>query len=263
MAAAFGRRYAGSQKQAESELRDLLDDLTRLRLELDVPLGAFLSGGIDSAGVVDAMRQAVVPENIRAYTIGFRERSYSEVDEALQSAHVLGVALQKREVYPDVLADLPKIFAHAGEPFADTSIIPTSTLRGSPASKSRSRSPATAGQLFGGYETYVADRLHGLMSRLPRSMLSAVAMIAENVMPVTRNKVSLDYKIRQFVNNAHLDFRRAHWSWRTMFDEAGRRRILTPEWADLAAQEDGFDVVDRRFDEVAALIRLIRPCMWT
>lgn len=252
LAAAFGRRYTGSQKQAEADLRDLLDDSTRLRLESDVPLGAFLSGGIDSAGVVDAMRQAIAPNNIRAYTIGFRERSYSEVDEALESARVLGVALRQREVYPDVLADLPRIFAHAGEPFADTSIIPTYYLaRFAREEVTVALSGDGGDELFGGYETYVADRLHGLLSHLPRSMLSAFARIAESVIPVTRNKVSLDYKIRQFANNAHLDFRRAHWSWRTMFDEAGRRQILTPEWAHLAAQEDGFDVVDRRFDEVA------------
>src|SRR4051794_27256916 len=252
LAAAFGRRYTGSQKQAEAELRNLVDDSTRLRLESDVPLGAFLSGGIDSAGVVDAMRQAVQPDNIRAYTIGFRERSYSEIDEALESAGVLGVALRQREVYPDVPADLPQIFGHAGEPFADTSIIPTYYLaRFAREEVTVALSGDGGDELFAGYETYVADRLHGLLSYLPRPMLSAAARIAETVLPVTRNKVSLDYKIRQFVNNAHLDFRRAHWSWRTMFDEAGRRQILTPEWADLVAHEDGFDVVNRRFDEVA------------
>lgn len=252
LAAAFGRRYTGSQKQAEAELRNLVDDSTRLRLESDVPLGAFLSGGIDSAGVVDAMRQAVVPANIRAYTIGFRERSYSEVTEAHESARVLGVGLRVREVYPDVLTDLPRIFRHAGEPFADTSIIPTYYLAKFAREQVTVALSGDGGdELFGGYETYVADRLHGLLSRFPRPMLSAFAKTAETVMPVTRNKVSLDYKVRQFFNNAHLDFRSAHWSWRTMFDEAGRRQILAPEWADLAASADGLDVIHRRFNEVA------------
>lgn len=252
LATAFRHHYAGSQKQAESELRDLLDDSTRLRLESDVPLGAFLSGGIDSAGVVDAMRQAVEPDNIRAYTIGFRERSYSEMDEALESAGVLGVALRQREVYPDVPADLPHIFGHAGEPFADTSIIPTYYLAKFAREEVTVALSGDGGdELFAGYETYVADRLHGLLSRLPRAALQALAGISEAVLPVTRNKVSLDYKIRQFANNAHLDFRRAHWSWRTIFDEAGRHEILTPDWARVAAREDGFDVVDRRFDEIA------------
>ena len=63
--------------------------------------------------------------------------------------------------------------------------------------------------------------------------------------------MSLDYKARQFLNNARLDFRRAHWSWRTMFDEAGRRQILTRDWAEITAPEDGVDVVDQRFDEVS------------
>jgi asparagine synthase (glutamine-hydrolysing) len=106
-------------------------------------------------------------------------------------------------------------------------------------------------ELFAGYETYVADRIHGVLSRIPKPLLSALAATATTMMPVSRNRVSLDYKLRQFLNNAHLDFRRAHWSWRTIFDEAGRRQILTPGWADAAASEDGFDVANRRFEEVS------------
>jgi asparagine synthase (glutamine-hydrolysing) len=252
LASAFGRRFSGSQAQAEGILRDLLDDSTRLRLESDVPLGAFLSGGIDSAGVVDSMRQTVAPEQIRAYTIGFRERTYSETSEARLSADVLGVSLQEQEVSPDLLGDLPKIFDCAGEPFADTSLFPTYYLA---RFARRDVTVALTGdggdELFGGYETYVADRMHGLLSRIPQPLLSALSKTVANVMPVTKNRVSLDYKLRQFLNNAHLDFRRAHWSWRFMFDAVGRRQILTRDWAENAASEDGFDVVSRRFDEVA------------
>lgn len=252
LAACFKRRFDGSLAQAEAKLRDLLDDSTRLRLESDVPLGAFLSGGVDSAGVVDGMRQAVSAERIRAYTIGFRERTYSEVAEARSSADVLGVSLQVQEVYPNVLDDVPKIFESADEPFADTSIIPTYYLaRFAREEVTVALSGDGGDELFGGYETYVADRMHRMVSKVPQPLLTAFAKIVSGSIPVTRNRVSLDYKIRQFLNNAHLGFRRAHWSWRTMFDEAGRRQILTRDWADLAASEDGFDIVSRRFDEVA------------
>jgi asparagine synthase (glutamine-hydrolysing) len=252
LASAFGRRFSGSQPQAEAALRELLGDSTRLRLEADVPLGAFLSGGIDSAGVVDSMRQAVKPSQIRAYTIGFRERTYSEVDEARLSAGVLGISLREQEVYPDVLGDLPKIFDSADEPFADTSIIPTYYLARFARQQVTVALTGDGGdELFGGYETYVADRIHGMLSRMPRPLLAGFAKIVSKSMPVTRNRVSLDYKARQFLNNAHLEFRRAHWSWRTMFDDAGRRQILTRDWTEIAASEDGFDVVNRRFDEVA------------
>jgi asparagine synthase (glutamine-hydrolysing) len=252
LASAFKRRFAGSRAEAEATLRDLLDDSTRLRLESDVPLGAFLSGGIDSAGVVDGMRQAVSAEHIRAYTIGFRERTYSEVAEARLSAEMLGVSLREQEVYPDILDDIPKIFESADEPFADTSMIPTYYLA---RFARREVTVAVTGdggdELFGGYETYVADRIHGLFAFLPRPLLTRIAKIVSRGIPVTRDRVSFDYKLRQFMANAHLDFRRAHWSWRVMFDQAGRRQILTRDWADIAASEDGFDVVNRRFDEVA------------
>lgn len=252
LASAFGRRFSGSMTQAEATLRDLLDDSTRLRLESDVPVGAFLSGGIDSAGVVDGMRQAVSREQIRAYTIGFRERTYSEIDEARVSAGILGVSLHEQEVYPDVLGDVPKIFDSADEPFADTSIIPTYYLaRFARQQVTVALSGDGGDELFGGYETYVADRIHGVLSRVPQPVLTGIARIVSAGMPVTRNRVSLDYKMRQFLNNAHQDFRRAHWSWRFMFDAAGRQQILTRDWAEIAAAEDGFDVVNRRFNEVA------------
>lgn len=252
LAACFRRRFDGSLAQAKATLRNLLDDSTRLRLESDVPLGAFLSGGVDSAGVVDSMRRATSADRIRAYTIGFRERTYSEVAEARSSADVLGVSLRAQEVYPNVLDDVPKIFESADEPFADTSIIPTYYLaRFARKEVTVALSGDGGDELFGGYETYVADRMHRMASKVPQPLLTAFARIVSGSIPVTRNRVSLDYKIRQFLNNAHLGFRRAHWSWRTMFDEAGRRQILTRNWADLAASEDGFDVVNRRFDEVA------------
>lgn len=252
LASAFQRRFSGSQAKAESVLCELLDDSTRLRLESDVPLGAFLSGGVDSAGVVDSMREEVDPRQIRAYTIGFRERTYSEVDAARVSAGILGVSLREQEVYPDVLGDIPKIFESADEPFADTSIVPTFYLARFARQEVTVALTGDGGdELFGGYETYVADRIHGMLSRMPRPVLAGFAKIVASCVPVTRNRVSFDYKLRQFLNNAHLDFRRAHWSWRTMFDEAGRRQILTQDWAEIAAPEDGFDVVNRRFDEVA------------
>jgi asparagine synthase (glutamine-hydrolysing) len=252
LASAFKRRFDGSLAQAESTLRDLLEDSTRLRLESDVPLGAFLSGGVDSAGVVDGMRQVVSAEQIRAYTIGFRERTYSEIAEARSSADVLGVSLREHEVYPSMLEDVPRIFDTADEPFADTSIIPTFYLARFARQEVTVALTGDGGdELFGGYETYVADRIHRTVSRIPRPLLRGLATIVSGSLPVTRNRVSLDYKIRQFLNSTHLDFRRAHWSWRTIFDEVGRRQILTRDWADLAASEDGFGLVNRLFDAVA------------
>ena len=167
-------------------MRDLLDDSTRLRLESDVSLGAFPSGGIDSAGVVASMRQAANAEQIRAYTIGFREHTYSEVAEALLSANALSVSLREREVYPDVLGGIPKIFDSADKPFADTSIIPTYNLAHLARQEITVALTGDGGdELFGGYDTYVADRIHALLSWVPQPLLAHLAKIVSNSIRVT------------------------------------------------------------------------------
>jgi asparagine synthase (glutamine-hydrolysing) len=112
LASAFNSPYQRSPTQAQEEITELLRDSVRLRLESDVPIGVFLSGGIDSAGITAAMKHSIPSKAIQAYTMGFREDSYSEVEEARASASSLGVSFHSREVQPALLSELPKILYH-------------------------------------------------------------------------------------------------------------------------------------------------------
>ncbi len=249
LAGAFRRKRRWSSFDAcAEEARALLWDATRLRLESDVPLGAFLSGGIDSAGVVAGMCAAAAPGSVRTFSAGFADRAFTEIDQARATANALGCAFDSEEVSTDLARDVPRILYEADEPFGDSSIIPTYYLARFARRKVTVALSGDGGdELFGGYETYVADLLHAGARRAPRPAVALARIFAERVLPTTHGKVSFDYKLRQFLKAAHQPFERAHWSWRNMFDEEGRRTVLSAEWRAEAAPHDGFDEVSRCF----------------
>ena len=119
--------YASPAEAAEA-LRELLDDSVRARLVSDVPLGVFLSGGVDSSTLAASMCRALPPAEVRSFSMGFQEATFSEVQEARATAAHLGVVHRDMETAAEVADLLPRIVYAADEPFADTSMIPTYLL---------------------------------------------------------------------------------------------------------------------------------------
>ncbi|MFN7954695.1 MAG: asparagine synthase (glutamine-hydrolyzing) [bacterium] len=107
-----------------AELVEQLREAVRLRLISDVPLGAFLSGGVDSSAVVAMMAQAGVGR-VKTFSIGFREAEYDETRWARRVAERYGTEHEEMIVEPDAVDVVPKLVWHYGEPFADSSAVPT------------------------------------------------------------------------------------------------------------------------------------------
>ena len=239
-----------SADEAADALDALLRDAVRLRLESDVPLGAFLSGGIDSSLIVAMMRDGLMTGRVDAFTAGFGDASYDERPQARRIAGHLGVTLHEQTVADEAMADLLRLMALAGEPFADTSLLPTYHLCGlARRHVTVSLSGDGGDELFAGYETYVADRLHHLIRAVPAPLTRLAERALGALLPVSMTKVSLDYKLRQFLAGARHEFRRAHYSWRTLFAEDELTRLIRPERAE-ARQSDPYDGFHGHYEAV-------------
>jgi asparagine synthase (glutamine-hydrolysing) len=173
----YGRRFEGTEQEAHSEIREHLRRATRKRMVSDVPLGAFLSGGVDSAAVVAAMAEAS-PRPVQTFSIGF-EGELNELPLARLVAERFGTEHHELMVEPKAIEVIPKIVRHYGEPFADATAIPTFYLA---EMARRHVTVALNGdggdEAFAGYTRYVAQAALAKVGRLPtpaRRLLSAVA----------------------------------------------------------------------------------------
>ncbi len=173
----------GSDVETVDEFEALLSDAVGLRMEADVPLGAFLSGGFDSTAIVTMMqRQSSRP--VRTFTIGFPDRSYNEAPFAKEVARHLGTDHTELYVTPkeamDIIPRLPTIY---DEPFADSSQIPTFLVSQMARTHVTVALSGDAGdELFGGYQRYfVSQRIIPDIARLPLGLRRFAARIIEKV----------------------------------------------------------------------------------
>ena len=224
------KRSFGSEDEATDELNSLIKDAVDIRLVSDVPLGAFLSGGLDSSTIVAAMNRLRPPRQNLTFSIGFPEDSFSELPKARFVAEYLGVQHQDQIVDGNMASALKQVIRCADEPFADTSLIPTFFLSRFAAQHVTVCLTGDGGdELFGGYETYIADRIHGAFHRLPSPIIDGLSLLTNVLVPSRFDKVSWDYKLKKFLSGARLDQDRAHYHWRTIFSEVEKSELVRAE----------------------------------
>src|SRR5439155_1170674 len=210
-----------------AELLSLLTDAVRRQLVSDVPLGTFLSGGLDSSTVVALTRQ-VHSGSLKTFSIGFDDPSYDERADARRIARAFETDHTELTVTPDVADLVPKLVHHFDEPFADSSAIPTYYL----SQLTRRHVTVALGgdggdELFAGYVTYQADKLARLYERLPAALTRRILPALAGRLPVSEGKVSLDFKARRFVANALQEPARRHSAWEAFFDAGlGLKHLL-------------------------------------
>ncbi len=194
------------------------------QLVSDVPLGAFLSGGVDSSLVVAAMGEA------RTFSIGFDDPSYDEVPWSTRVARHLGVD-HKTEILKADIGDLvPRLMEFLDDPIGDFSIFPTYLVS---RLARRDVTVALSGdggdELFGGYETYVAQRAASLWGRVPRFMRRGLVARAAGRIPPRPAKKGLVNRVKRFLEGAGMPEALEHARWRLFLDDDGRRRLLAPD----------------------------------
>jgi asparagine synthase (glutamine-hydrolysing) len=160
---------ANGHKAADylDELRALLDEAVKLRLVSDVPLGAFLSGGVDSSTVVALMARHM-DQPVKTFSIGFNEDSYDELKYARLTAKKFGTDHHEFMVTPDICEVVDQLAWHFDEPFADSSAIPTFVV--SKLAREHVKVVLTGDggdELFAGYSRYVTERHRSKFDRIP------------------------------------------------------------------------------------------------
>jgi asparagine synthase (glutamine-hydrolysing) len=164
-------------------IREAIRRATRRRLISDVPLGAFLSGGVDSSAVVAAMAEAS-SEPVKTFSIGFATSrpEFNELPYARLVARKFGTDHHEEIVEPDVVGELPKVVRAFGEPFADPTALPTFRLA---ELTRRQVTVALTGdggdEAFGGYDRYAANLLLARLDRLPRAFRTSVARLGTHI----------------------------------------------------------------------------------
>ncbi len=209
-----------SKQELVQELDALIRDSVRMRMVADVPLGAFLSGGVDSSTVV-ALMQAQSDRPVKTFTIGSGHREYDEAAKAAAVARHLGTEHTELIVEPgEALRTIPELPYFYDEPYADVSQIPSLLVS---RLARREVTVALSGdggdELFGGYNRYLAGpRIWQSLGRLPRPVRRGVAALLENggegllaglntalrpLLPPSRRVVLLREKLRKVADGCH------------------------------------------------------------
>jgi asparagine synthase (glutamine-hydrolysing) len=188
------------EAEAESRMLELLRNSVKRRLISDVPLGVFLSGGIDSSAVT-AFAQREVPGKIKTFSIGFEDPSFDESKFALLASRYLGTEHYEQTMTPDDLLNLvPNLSDILDEPMADASILPTYLL-----SKFTRKYVTVAlggdggDELLAGYPTYLAHKFARQYEFFGRNLHPVINFLG-NLLPVSDDNISFDFKVKKFLS---------------------------------------------------------------
>lgn len=243
----FSKKIKISETEAIEETTRLLRESTKMRMIAEVPLGAFLSGGVDSSTIVALMAQES-SRPVKTFSIGFEEQDFSELKYAKRVAEHVGAEYNEFIVRPDALEVLPKLVEHYGEPYADSSAIPTYYV----AKETRKHVTVALNgdggdESFAGYERYVAmkiaERLHGF----PGSGLRKAAEIVTGLLPTSELRRSRARDAQRFFRAAKLDREERYLRWMSTFDREAKSQIYTADFRGAIENADAGSVLGNWF----------------
>jgi asparagine synthase (glutamine-hydrolysing) len=216
-------------KEAESELDRLLKQSVKEHLQADVPLGVWLSGGLDSSSLVHYASQES-PSPLMTFSVTFHGRSFDEASYVREVAKSYGTRHTEFDLNPS--QDLPQaiheLAYYCDEPNADSGALPVWFLsRMTRATATVALSGEGADELFGGYLTHRASLLAASARRLPRPLLESLLAVSRRL-PVSNEKIGFEYKVKRFLEGCLLPAARAHTYWGGAFGDEDKRSLVQP-----------------------------------
>ena len=224
-------KATASETELRDELFELLKDAVRYQLVADVPLGAFLSSGIDSSGIVHLMRDLGAGQ-INTYTIGFGKgyAAYNEMDAAHRFAEDYGTNHHEILVEPEVADLFPRLIAMLDEPVADSSFLVTYLVSRLARETVKVILSGVGGdELFGGYRRYLNVQLGRYARVIPGWLRRNVLERVLQALPADRNSALFNYVrlARAYVRTADLPLDRQYAAYTSVVSEEARRDLLT------------------------------------
>ena len=216
-----------SLEDAKAKLDSLLNFSVREHLMADVPLGIWLSGGLDSSTILHYAAQAS-SSRLRTFSITFNGRSFDETKYIQQVVEHYGTHHEQLDLNPDEdLEGAIENFAYySDEPSADSGALPVWYLsRLCKTGTTVAFSGEGADEVFGGYLTYRANRIASLVRQLPREVIN-VAVQSLNLWPVSNEKISLEYKLKRLLQGSLLEPQLSHVYWNGTFSETEKAAII-------------------------------------
>lgn len=231
----------------EGSLRDVLTEAVRLRLRSDVPLGAFLSGGIDST-IITGLMQRESAQRIKTFSIGFPVARFDERRYAREAAARLGTEHHEFVVDPSAVDILPKLIWHYDEPFADSSAIPTMYLSHWTRQHVTVALTGDGGdELFAGYDRYQAVELAGRIDAGPRLIRKMLTLPFWQKLPASVQQKSRLRRIKRFLAALDQSPERRYGNWISIFDDTRRLGLFTADFDQQLADYDGQSAIQEAY----------------
>ncbi|HMQ67504.1 MAG TPA: asparagine synthase (glutamine-hydrolyzing) [Ignavibacteria bacterium] len=248
----FRTKNKDSETETENKILHLLDESVKRRMISDVPVGAFLSGGVDSSSIVALMKKHHQGE-LHTFSVGFDQKSYNELPDADRVAEYFGTRhhglICKVENGLDFINEAIRAY---DEPFADNSLIPMIEV-----SRLASEyvkvvlSGDGADEIFAGYITYKADKYYGYARPIPKAIKKF--MLGINNQGGSKKKLSRQYKQKQFLNGTLYSKEKAHYLWRQFFSPEERAEIMGSRHKELISDTDPFNIFQKYYDKTEGM----------
>jgi len=235
-------RFADKRRITEADAVDefgtLLRDAVRRRMIADVPLGAFLSGGMDSSSVVAEMAELSTTP-VKTFSIGFGERDFDELRYARQVAERFGTEHHELVVEPRAAEILPTLVRHYGEPYGDSSAIPTFYV----AQLTRQHVTVALNgdggdELLAGYERHWAARVAARYDTIPRFVRHGLIRPLIPLVPEPRQRRAFLRRAKRFMTAAHLPVLDRYLHWVGAYTPSQKLALYSPDFVDLLGGND-------------------------
>ena len=243
----FSKKIKISEEEAIEETTRILREATKLRMISEVPLGAFLSGGVDSSTIVALMAQES-SSPVKTFSIGFEEQDFSELKYAKKVAEHVGAEHHEFIVRPDAIELLPTLVEHYGEPYADSSALPTYYV------SRETRKHVTVAlngdggdESFAGYERHMAMQFAEAYKRIPSALRKAFIEGPVGLLPTSEIKKTRIRDVQRFFISASEPRIERYFRWMSTFKPAVKKEIYTPEFSREVAGNAAIDVLGNWF----------------